>query len=130
MFRWPQSSAYTITSLILWMSFLAAIFGTAWGKHNGWPDLVLWTLAIIPALTVIIQTITAYKLISKQDEFIRALTAKRMLAAIGATLTAAVAYAPFQQFLNAPEIPVWFVYPLFWGLFGVMSGVLRDGGHA
>jgi len=130
MFGWPNSPRYVLTSIVLWLIFLAAIFGVTWGKYNGWPDSALWALALVPAATVLIQTFMAYNLISKQDEFVRALIAKRMLAATGATITVVVAYGPFQQLLNAPEVPAWVVYPLFWGLFGMLSGVIRDGGRA
>jgi hypothetical protein len=130
MFAWPKSPAYMFTSIALWLVFLAAIFGVTWGKYNGWPDLALWALALVPAVTVVIQTSMAYSLISKQDEFVRALIAKRMLAATGASITVVVAYAPFQQLLNAPEVPAWVIYPMFWGLFGILSGIIRDGGRA
>jgi hypothetical protein len=130
MFSWPNSPIYVVKTIALWLVFLATIFAVTWGKYNGWPEPVLWAMALVPAVTVLIQTFMAYGLISKQDEFVRALTAKRMLAATGATITAVVAYAPFQQLLNAPEIPAWLIYPLFWGLFGIMSGLIRDGGRA
>lgn len=130
MFSWPNSPAYVLTSLTLWVVFLGAIFGVTWGKHNGWPDPALWALALVPAVTVILQTFMAYGLIAKQDEFVRALVAKRMLAAIGVTITLVVAYAPFQQLLDAPVVPVWIIYPLFWGLFGILSSFIRDGGRA
>lgn len=130
MFGWPNSPRYVLTSIALWLVFLAAIFGVTWGKYNGWSNPALWALALVPAATVLIQTFMAYNLISKQDEFVRALIAKRMLAATGATITVVVAYGPFQQLLNAPEVPAWVVYPLFWGLFGMLSGIIRDGGRA
>jgi len=130
MFRWPKSPAYIVTTIGLWLIFLAAISGVTWGKYNEWPRLALWALALVPALTVIIQACMVYSLISKQDEFIRALVAKRMLAATGATLAVAVAYAPFQQLLGAPQIPTWVIYPMFWGLFGMLSSFIRDGGRA
>lgn len=130
MMGWPKSPVYTTMACCLWIVFLAAIFGVTWGKYNGWPEVALWALAIVPAITVIIQTIMAYRLIARQDEFVRALTAKRMLAATGATITVVVAYSPFQQLLGAYEVPAWIVYPLFWGLFGMMSTLIRDGGKA
>jgi len=130
MFRWPNSPAYIVASIGLWLIFLAAIFCVTWGKHNGWPQPMLWALALFPAATVIVQTFMAYRLISKQDEFVRALIAKRMLIATGATITVAVGYAPFQQLLGAPEIPLWLIYPLFWGLFGMLSSFIRNGGRA
>lgn len=130
MHSWPRSPAYVVTSLCLWLIFLAAIFGVTWGKYNGWPDVALWALAAVPAVTVVLQTFMAYRLISKQDEFVRALTAKRMLGAIGATLAIVVAYAPFQQLLGAPNVPAWTIYPLFWGLFGLVSWFIQDGGRA
>lgn len=130
MFRWPNSPAYVVASIFLWLIFLAAIFGVTWGKYDGWPQPIVWVLALVPAATVIVQTFMAYGLILKQDEFVRTLIAKRMLIATGATITVVVGYAPFQQLLGAPEIPMWVIYPLFWGLFGILSGFIRDGGRA
>ncbi|MFT3996652.1 MAG: hypothetical protein QM667_04530 [Asticcacaulis sp.] len=130
MYSWPNSPAYVVKSVSLWALFLAAIFAVTWGKYNGWPAPALWALALVPALTVIIQMGMVYRLISKQDEFIRALIAKRMLFAIGAVITLVVAYAPFQQLLSAPEIPAWLIYPLFWTLFGMSGMVINDGGRS
>ena len=130
MFSWPNSPKYVATAIALWALFLAAIFGVTWGKYNNWPEVALWALALVPAITVIIQTIMAFNLISKQDEFVRALVAKRMLVATGVTITIVVAYAPFQQLLGAPEVPAWLIYPLFWGVFGMVTNFVKDGGRS
>lgn len=130
MYSWPNSPAYIIKSVSLWALFLAAITAVTWGRHQGWPAPALWGLALVPALTVIIQTRMVYNLISKQDEFVRALIARRMLFAIGAAITLVVAYAPFQQLLGAPDLPAWLIYPLFWALFGMSGMVISDGGRS
>ena len=73
-----------------------------------------------------IQFIAAYRLIARQDEYVRALTAKRIIAGTGLTITAAVLYGLAQQFLGAPSMPMWILYPLFWGLFGVVTPFVQD----
>ncbi|MDC7683779.1 hypothetical protein PQU92_10860 [Asticcacaulis sp. BYS171W] len=125
MIPWPKSPAYVALSITLWVIFLAAIFGLTWGKAYDWPAPALWALALVPALTVLTQTKLAYDLISKQDEFVRAVIARQMLIAIGLTITVVVAFSPFQQFLGAPDVPAWLVYPLFWAVFGMITPFVK-----
>lgn len=121
MYTWPKSPAYTISSIALWIAFLAAIATLEAGYAANWPPAAIWALALVPAATVLVQTVLAYRLIAKQDEFIRALTAKRMVVAFGVTLAVAAAWGPAQDYLNVPHVSMWLIYPLFWGLFGITS---------
>lgn len=124
---WPRSFPYVIGTIANWALFLLAVGLLAWGSGDGrWPAPALWAVAAIVVASVATQFVAAYRLIARQDEFVRAITAKRAIAAIGLTLTAAVLWGLAQQFLGAPIAPLWVVYPAFWGLFGLVSPLIGD----
>jgi len=126
MYTWPKNAAYTTTALVLWGIFLACIYALELAKAQDWPQATVIALSAIPALTVLIQFMLAYRLIARQDEFTRALTAKRILAAAGVTITIAVGISVGQAYARLPYFPMWLIYPAFWGLFGMVTPVIRD----
>jgi hypothetical protein len=120
--NWPRSRTYVIGSSLNWLMFLAAVGFLTWGRSGQWlPDAAVWAIAILAALSVVLQFRAAYRLVSMQDEFIRGITAKRVIAAAGLTIAAAVLWGLVQQFLDVPTVPLWVVYPLFWGAFGMVT---------
>ena len=124
---WPRSWPYTIGTIANWAIFLFAVWLLGWGSGGGrLPQLALWAIVLALAALVAIQFVAAYRLIARQDEYVRAITVKRIVAATGLTLTAAVPCGLAQQFLATPMVPMWVVYPLFWGLFGAVTPFIRD----
>jgi hypothetical protein len=124
---WPSSRRYLIGSLANWLLFLATIALLAWGSGEGrLPAGLLWVIALLHAASVAAQFFAAYRLIAAQDEFVRAITAKRIVAATGVTITAAVLCGVAVQFLGAPPVPMWVVYPFFWGAFGLVTSFIAD----
>lgn len=123
---WPQSRPYVIGSLANWLLFLATLYLLArLSGPDGWPAPALWAIAVLHASSVAGQFYVAYRLIARQDEYIRGITIKRMIAAAGGTITAAVFWGVAQQFLGASSVPLWIVYPLFWGVFGMVTPLIR-----
>ena len=122
---WPTNWRYACGAIGAWALFLASVVGVAIGKDTGWPPAALMVLAVIPAITVALQFRAAYRLISAQDEFVRALTVKRMVVAAGASITLATAWS-VMELAGLPHVPAWLIYPLFWGLFGVVTPMIRD----
>ena len=119
---WPAYRPYILQSLLLWAFFLASLVALGWGSGDGgWPVAALWSLALVHAASVVLQFALAYRLIARQDEFVRAITAKRMVAAAGLTVTLAVLVGLAEQFLGLRHWPMWLVYPLFWGAFGIVT---------
>ena len=124
---WPRSFPYTIGTVANWAFFLAALWLLAWGSGEGrLPQPALWAIVLIVGASVAAQFLAAYRLIAHQDEYIRAITAKRIIAATGLTVTAAVLWGLAEQFLGMPILPMWVIYPLFWGLFGAVTPFIRD----
>ena len=122
---WPTNWRYTCGAIGGWALFLASVVGVAIGKDAGWPPAGLIALAAVPAVAVALQFRAAYRLISAQDEFVRALTVKRMVVAAGASITLATAWS-VMELAGLPHLPAWLIYPLFWGLFGVVTPMIRD----
>ncbi len=124
---WPRYRPYVIQSLLLWGFFLASLALLGWGSGAGrWPVAALAALALVHAASVGLQFALAYRLIARQDEFVRALTAKRMIAAAGLTITIAVLVGLAEQFLGLRHLPMWLVYPLFWGAFGMVTPFIES----
>jgi hypothetical protein len=124
---WPSSRPYVLGTIANWAAFLAAIYLLTWGSEDGrLPAAAIWAVAIVLAGSVAGQFFAAYRLVARQDEYIRAITIKRMVAAIGVTITVAVFAGTAEQFLGAPALPMWMVYPFFWGAFGMVTPFIRD----
>ncbi len=126
MFTWPKSPGYVVTAVILWGLFLADLYALCWARQAGWPAIALWGLAAAPGLIAAQQFYLAYRLIARQDEFARALTSKRMIAAAGLTIAIATGWSVAEQFAAAPQVPMWLMYPLFWSLFAMVTPVIQD----
>jgi len=124
--EWPRSRTYVILSSLNWAMFIAAVAFLTWGTaRDRLPDYAVWGIILFVACTVGAQFLAAYRLVAEQDEFVRGITAKRGIAAAGATITLAVMWGLLQQFAAVPEVPMWVVYPLFWGAFGIVTPLIR-----
>jgi hypothetical protein len=124
---WPSSRPYVIGSLMMWGLFLLTIWLLSWGSTGGrLPFAVLGVIAVLLASSVAGQFTAAYRLVARQDEYIRALIAKRMIAAAGLTVTVAVLAGTAEQFLGLRDLPMWLVYPFYWGAFGMVTPFISD----
>jgi hypothetical protein len=124
---WPRSRSYVIWSSANWVAFVATVGFLTWGTVDSrLPDYVVWAIVLVAAGTVGAQFVAAYRLVAGQDEFIRGITAKRGIAAAGVTITVAVLWGLMQQFLGVPQVPMWVVYPFFWGAFGIVTPFIRS----
>jgi len=117
---WPGGWRYAVGATGGWLLFLVAIFGVSYGRAYGWPPNVLVVMALAPAAIAAIQYVVAWRLVSAQDEFVRALFAKRMLAAGALGLVLAIGWSGGEM-VGFPHLPAWLLYPLVWGLFGVVT---------
>ena len=124
---WPSSRPYVIGSAIAWLLFLATIWLLSVGTEGTrLPFVILVAVAVLLAASVAGQFYAAYRLVARQDEYIRGITAKRMIAAAGVTITIAVLVGTAEQFLGLRDLPMWLVYPFFWGAFGMVTPFITD----
>ena len=116
----PGGRRYVATAVGGWLLFLALIGVVIAGRAQGWPSALLLALALGPALIAGLQFRWAWRLVDREDEFVRALIARRMLAAAGASIVIAIAWSGLES-AGAPHLPAWLLYPLVWGLFGAVT---------
>lgn len=126
MLTWPSSKRYVLGSVANWVVFLGAVAFLTWSKAAGHPRALSVAVVLALALSVAGQFVAAYRLIARQDEYVRAVVAKGMITASGVTLTLGVLWGLSVQFLGAPNGPLWLLYPVFWGVFGIVSPFLRS----
>ena len=124
---WPKSARYVILSSANWLMFLAAVAFLTWAtRDRALSDAVVAAIIGVVGLSVVGQFAAAYRLVAVQDEFVRGITAKRVIAAAGVTISAAVLWGLAQQFLDVPALPMWILYPFFWGAFGLVTPFIRN----
>ena len=102
---------------------IAAIFG-AFDEIIGTP--VAWALALAVAAPVAGQIWATLTFMRASDEFIRNLLAKQFILSAGIAMALATAWGFGESYANAPHIPAWLIYPLFWGVFGLVAGFVRS----
>lgn len=123
---WPSTRAYVIGSILNWLLFLAGLILLLVAQRGGFLTPWLgWPVVLVIAGSVLGQFIVAYRSIAAQDEYWRALIFKLGIAAAGVTISVAVLWGFADQFLGVPAFPMWIVYPLFWGVFGILSPLIR-----
>ena len=91
------------------------------------------TAGIVPVVRVDGQTLGngrpgphTLALMRESDEFVRAMTAKQFIIATGVAMAIAVFWGFCETFANAPHLPAWLIYPLFWAAQGVVSPFIRS----
>ena len=102
---------------------LAAIAG-AFDEIIGRPAGMLLGLAV--AAPVAGQLWATMALMAESDEFVRALTAKRFIVASGLSMALFAGWGFMESYGGASHAPGWLLYPLFWGLFGVVSPFVKN----
>ena len=121
---WPGGWRYALGATGGWLLFLLAVVGVLYGRDTHWPHAALAALALAPAVVVAAQFYTAYRLVAAQDEFVRGLFAKRMLTAGALAVLIATGWSG-AELVGAPHAPAWLLYPLVWGLFGLVTPLIR-----
>ncbi len=123
----PAHRRYVIRTNLFMAGYVAvnvaAIFG-AFDEIIGESAGVVLGLAV--AALIAGQLWATMSLMNESDEFVRALTAKRFIAASGLAMALFSAWGFVESYGNAPHAPGWLIYPLFWGLFGLVSPFLKS----
>ncbi|RAK51569.1 hypothetical protein [Phenylobacterium deserti] len=119
----PGGWRYVAGAVIGWLAFLGLIALAVFGRSQGWPAPVLVLIALGPAAIAARQFRLAWRLVRDEDEFVRGLLARRMLAAASGAIVLAIAWSGLEM-VGAPHLPAWLLYPLVWGLFGMVTPLI------
>jgi putative oxidoreductase len=102
---------------------VAAILG-AFDEIYGRPQA--WVLALAVSAPVIGQIWATLALMRESDEFVRAVTAKQFILSAGLAMALASVWGFGESYADAPHIPAWLIYPLFWACFGAVAPFVRS----
>lgn len=116
------SKAYT-KGLAFWMTlYVIGLFGSIMLiKTYALPDMAKYLLAFAPALPIGGTIMVFLRFIRDSDEYVRALHAERFIRTTGVLLFAACIWGFMQNFANAPAVELWWSYPAFWFIYGLMN---------
>lgn len=84
-----------------------------------------WALGLLAAAPVAGQIWATLVLLNESDEFVRAITAKRFIAAAGLAIALFSGWGFLESYADAPHAPGWIIYPLFWLAFGLVTPFIR-----
>jgi putative oxidoreductase len=102
---------------------VAAIFGAFDDVAS---PVAAWALALAVSAPVIGQIWATLSLMRESDEFVRAVVAKLFILSAGAAMAIASIWGFGESYADAPHIPAWMIYPLFWACFGVIAPFVKS----
>jgi hypothetical protein len=123
----PAHKRYVIRTWLFMSGYVAvnvAAISGAFDEIIGTP--AGWLLGLVVAALVAGQMWATMRLIAESDEFVRIVNTKRFVAAAGLTMALFSAWGFMESYGDAPHAPGWLIYPLFWGLFGLVSPFIRN----
>lgn len=123
----PAHKRYVIRTNLFMAGYvavnMAAIFG-AFDEIIGQAAGVVLGLAV--AAPIAGQLWATLALMNESDEFVRAITAKRFIVASGLAMALFSAWGFMESYGGAWHAPGWLIYPLFWGLFGLVTPFIKS----
>ncbi len=111
----------------IWMTlYVLALFASITLIKTYHPaGLLLYVLAVLPALPVGGQITVFLAYLGRIDEYVRAILVKRFVVATGITLFLCTAWGFIEENAGGHHVSLYLVYALFWALFGLTSLIFR-----
>lgn len=117
---------YLVRTLAFMAGYMAVNIAAITGAFDGLKDgLGAWILGLVVAAPVAGQIWATLALMQESDEFVRILTAKRFIIASGLAMAVFSGWGYLESFAQAPHAPGWFIYPLFWAAYGLVTPFVR-----
>ena len=123
----PAQKRYVIRTNLFMLGYVAVNIAAIAGAFDpivGSRASIVLGLAV--AAPIAGQLWATLALMNESDEFVRMLNAKRFILASGLAMTLFSAWGFAESYGDAPHAPGWLIYPLFWGLFGLVSPFLKS----
>jgi hypothetical protein len=119
---------YVVTTMAAMAAYTGCIIGLELGEEAlaAAPRPAVIVAALLPGLAIAVQIGATLRLISRADEFVRALTVKRFIAATAIAFMAATFWGFLELYAEAPHVSAWLVYPVFWGAYGLVTPFIRS----
>ena len=112
--------AFMVPYMVICISMMVTdAFDDIIGKPAG------WVLAAAVSAPIIGQLWATLSLMRDSDEFVRAVTAKQFIVAAGLAMALATFWGFAETFANAPHLPGWLIYAVFWMLYGMVAPFIK-----
>ena len=126
----PAQKRYVIRTNLFMAGYVAVNIAAITGAF----DQIIGTsagvvLGLCVAAPIAGQLWATLALMNESDEFVRALTAKRFIIASGLSMALFSGWGFAESYGGAWHAPGWLIYPLFWGLFGLVSPFVKSSGR-
>ena len=121
----PAGRQYRTRTLAFMAGYVAVNVAAILGAFDNARPPGSYLLALAVAAPVVGQLWATLKLLEASDEFVRGLMSKRIILASGFAIAAATTWGFLESYADAPHLPAWLIYPLFWGCFGLVSPFVR-----
>lgn len=121
----PALRRYVFRTAAFMTAYVAANAAAILGAFDDLRGPGAWALGLAVAAPVCGQIWATLALIRDSDEFVRALVSKRFILAAGLAIALFSAWGFLETYAEAPHAPGWLIYPLFWGLYGLVSPFVR-----
>jgi hypothetical protein len=115
-----------VTRTVIFMGAYAALnLGAIFDVLDSVEPPGTWLLAAAVAGNIAAQIWATLAFIQDSDEFVRAITAKRFIVASGVAMALFSFWGFLESYAQAPHVPGWMIYPLFWLAFGLVTPFIR-----
>jgi hypothetical protein len=126
-FKDPFVREYNV-ALVGFMALYAVMLFTVIGLHDagrleGW---IAYPAALLPTLPIAGVMWAVMRYLNRCDEFMRAILTKRIVAAVCVALVACVAWGFLEVVADAPHPPLFWAFPVFWAMFGLVSPFIKN----
>jgi putative oxidoreductase len=123
----PAHGRYVFRTMAFMTGYVAINVAAIFGAFDDVASPVAaWALALAVSAPVIGQIWATLSLMRESDEFVRSVAAKLFILSAGAAMAIASIWGFGESYADAPHIPAWMIYPLFWACFGVISPFVRS----
>lgn len=112
---------YRIRTALFLGGYVAVNLAAILGAFDDMKSPATWVFSLVVAAPVVGQIWALLAWMRDSDEFVRALAAKRFIAAAGLAMAIASAWGFMELYAHAPHISAALFYPLFWAAYGFAS---------
>jgi len=110
--------------------FLASSFALGQGGSSGWLSAPLvYALALIAISALLLVFWTFWRYLREIDEYLRLIQTRAVLVGTAVILSVSTAWGFLEQYTGAPNLPLFWLTPLFWIVYVVAAAVIskREG---
>ncbi|WP_140984899.1 hypothetical protein [Asticcacaulis tiandongensis] len=117
---------YTIGMTVWMLLYAVCLIASITFIRQYHPEgIVLYAVAILPSLPIGGTIHVVMRYMKEADEYIRGLMSHRFILATGMVLFICTFWGFAENFAQAPQIPLYLVYPMFWASFALICPFVR-----